>query len=67
MVQDDALKFNMADENKDGILDLEEYYAFQHPWNYNHMHLLEIRNAFKDHDHNKDSFIDLKEYLGDGE
>lgn len=30
------------------------------------MHILEIRNAYKDHDKNKDGYIDLKEYLGDG-
>lgn len=67
MVKDDLLRFNMADENKDGDLQTDEYYAFAHPWNYNHMHILEIRNAYKDHDKNKDGFIDLKEYLGDSD
>ena len=67
MVKDDSLRFNMADDNKDGELDKQEYYPFAHPWNYNQMHILEIRNAYKDHDKNKDGYIDLKEYLGDGE
>ena len=66
MVQDDAIKFNMADESKDGILDQQEYHAFQHPWNFDHMQIIEIINAFKEHDKNRDEFIDLKEYLGNG-
>ena len=65
LVKDDAMRFDMADESKDGILDQQEYYAFQHPWNYEHMHRYEVISAFKDHDKNRDSFIDLKEYLGD--
>lgn len=66
MIKDDALKFNMADQSQDGILDVKEFYAFMHPWNYDHMHIIEIQNAFKDHDSNKDGFIDMEEYLGDG-
>lgn len=67
MIEDDEAKFHLADQNKDGYLDLKEFCAFLHPYNYPYMHQYEIDRTLKLHDKNGDGFIDFKEYLGEGD
>ena len=66
MLHEDKAKFDLADANKDGSLDLEEYTAFTHPHNYLHMAPVEVKRTMDDYDKNKDGFIDLTEFVGDG-
>ncbi|KAL4236212.1 EF-hand domain pair [Mactra antiquata] len=64
-VDDEERKFNAADVNKDGYLDKDEFVAFYHPYNYEHMHHIELQRVMNDHDKDKDGFLSLEEFLGD--
>ena len=66
MVEEDHLKFNAADKNKDGSLDEQEYVAFEFPYDFEHMHDIEMNRAMKDYDKNSDGFVTLEEFLGEG-
>ncbi|XP_052775237.1 calumenin-like isoform X1 [Mya arenaria] len=63
-VDEEERKFKAADMNKDGILTREEFVAFYHPYNYEHMHIIELQRVMREHDKNKDGFLSLEEYLG---
>jgi len=65
MLHEDKAKFTLADVNKDGSLDLEEYTAFTHPHNYMHMAPTEVKRSMEDYDKNKDGFIDMNEFISD--
>lgn len=65
MLEEDKRKFNLADQNHDGALDLDEYTYFSHPHNYDVMAPVEIDKTMKDYDKNKDGFIDEKEFMGE--
>ena len=67
MINWDKRKFDVADSDSDGQLDVDEFAAYFHPENYKHMHEVEIQRVLEEHDKNKDGFIDLKEFIGDGE
>ncbi|KAG7276628.1 hypothetical protein CRUP_025852 [Coryphaenoides rupestris] len=58
-------RFKVADKNGDGIADKEEFTAFLHPEDYDHMKEIVVQETLEDIDKNGDGFIDLKEYIGD--
>lgn len=64
-VDEEHGKFETADVNKDDSLDREEFVAFYHPYNYEHMHNIELQRVMNDHDKNKDGLLSLEEFLGD--
>lgn len=66
MVEEDHSKFNAADEDKDGALNEKEYVAFEFPYDFKHMHEVEMDRSMKDYDKNADGTISLQEFLGQG-
>ncbi|XP_045159992.1 calumenin-B-like isoform X1 [Mercenaria mercenaria] len=64
-VDEEQRKFEAADVNKDGYLEKDEFVAFYHPYNYEHMHNIELQRVMNDHDKNTDGFLSLEEFLGD--
>ncbi len=67
MISLDKEKFERADSNQDGGLSQEEFNAFLHPYNFEDMRDLELKEVLIDYDKNKDGTINLEEFLGDGE
>lgn len=61
----EKIKFDAADVNKDGYLDKEEFVPFAHPYNYEHMHDIELGRVIVDHDKNKDGYLTFAEFAGD--
>ena len=59
----DQEKFLTADVNGDAVLDLEEYTAFMHPYDFPHMHHVEIKRVLRKYDKNNDGVIDLPEFM----
>ena len=66
MIEDDHLKFKAADKDKDDSLNFEEYVAFEFPYDFEHMHEVELNKAMKDYDGNGDGSVSLQEFLGQG-
>lgn len=54
----------IADKNKDGSLDREEFAVFLHPEDNDHMKDVVISEAMEDMDKDKDGFVTLQEYIG---
>lgn len=65
MVNDEKIKFNLADQDRDDKLKQDEYAAFLHPHNYDFMHKYEIERTLSEFDKNQDGFISFAEYLRD--
>ncbi|XP_007909078.1 calumenin isoform X2 [Callorhinchus milii] len=65
MMARDERRFNMADENQDKLATKEEFTAFLHPEEYDHMKNIVVLETMEDIDKNSDGFIDLDEYIGD--
>ncbi|KTF79779.1 hypothetical protein cypCar_00032769 [Cyprinus carpio] len=65
MMARDERRFTMADGNGDHIADKEEFTAFLHPEEYEHMKDIVVLETMEDIDKNGDGFIDLEEYIGD--
>ncbi|CAL8318352.1 unnamed protein product [Lota lota] len=65
MMARDERRFKIADKNGDLIADKEEFTAFLHPEDYDHMKEIVVQETLEDIDKNGDGFIDLKEYIGD--
>ncbi|XP_048587139.1 calumenin-A [Nematostella vectensis] len=57
-------KFNLADEDKDGKMDEEEYVNFQHPEESKHMEELAVDEVLEDVDQDGDRLITVEEFLG---
>ncbi|XP_041833191.1 calumenin-A-like isoform X1 [Melanotaenia boesemani] len=64
MMWRDERRFRVADRNGDLIADKEEFTAFLHPEDYEHMNDVVVQETIEDIDKNGDGFIDLKEYIG---
>ena len=67
LLEQDKLKFDAADVNKDGSMSVKEYAAFMHPYDFEHMHDIEIDMTLQAIDKNKDGKLSLKEFVGEGE
>lgn len=65
MMMRDERRFKTADRNGDLIADKEEFTAFLHPEDYEHMKEIVVMETMEDIDKDGDGFIDLKEYIGD--
>ncbi|XP_029902201.1 calumenin-A [Myripristis murdjan] len=65
MMARDERRFKTADKNGDMIADKEEFTAFLHPEDYEHMKNIVVLETMEDIDKNGDGFIDLQEYIGD--
>ncbi|XP_035534999.1 calumenin-A-like [Morone saxatilis] len=65
MMSRDERRFRVADRNGDLIADKEEFTAFLHPEEHEHMKDIVVQETMEDIDKNGDGFIDLKEYIGD--
>nr|XP_002123414.1 calumenin-B [Ciona intestinalis] len=65
MTERDHRRFREADVDKDDRCTKEEFKAFLHPEEFEHMRDLVARETLEDIDKNKDGFVDVKEYIGD--
>jgi len=66
-VEDERKKFVAADTNKDDALDKSEYVAFYSPFNYEHMHHIELERTMHTHDKDKDGALSLDEFIGNSQ
>lgn len=60
----DQKRWNVADVNKDGELDKEEYTCFMHPEDCAHMKDIVVEETIADIDKDGDGLISLDEYIG---
>ncbi|XP_069001559.1 calumenin-A [Embiotoca jacksoni] len=65
MMWRDKRRFRVADTDGDMIADRQEFTAFLHPEDHQHMKDIVVQETMEDIDKNGDGFIDLKEYIGD--
>lgn len=65
MMSRDERRFRVADRNGDSIADKQEFTAFIHPEDHEHMKDIVVQETMEDIDKNGDGFIDLQEYIGD--
>ena len=59
----DEPRWKVADKNADSKLDKDEFNAFLHPENHEHMKALIVKETIHDVDTNKDGFISYEEYM----
>ncbi|XP_008288435.1 reticulocalbin-3 isoform X3 [Stegastes partitus] len=65
MLTRDERRFKGADRDADGIATREEFTAFLHPEEYDHMRDVIVQETMEDIDKNRDGKVDLSEYIGD--
>ncbi|KAL6103537.1 uncharacterized protein ACO6RY_02911 [Pungitius sinensis] len=65
MLTRDERRFKTADRDADGIATREEFTAFLHPEEYDHMKDVVVQETVEDIDKNGDGKINLEEYIGD--
>ncbi|KAJ8284252.1 hypothetical protein COCON_G00031020 [Conger conger] len=65
MLARDEKRFKGADVNGDGIATKEEFTAFLHPEEFDHMKKVVVAETIEDIDKNGDGLIDVQEYIGD--
>ncbi|XP_052265935.1 calumenin-B-like isoform X1 [Dreissena polymorpha] len=65
MVKRDERKFKQADQDGDGKLTKEEFAAFLHPEEHDHMKDIVVLETMEDIDKDKDGKISLEEYIAD--
>jgi Ca2+-binding EF-hand superfamily protein len=65
MLARDEQRFSLADKDKDSKLNLDDFSAFLHPENHDHMKGIVVNETLQDIDKDKDGHISLEEYLGD--
>ncbi|KAK3102239.1 hypothetical protein FSP39_009838 [Pinctada imbricata] len=65
MIERDERRWKVADKNKDGFLDKEEFADFLHPEEAEHMRDIVVQETMEDIDKDKDGFISLEEYIAD--
>ena len=63
MLLSEKNRFENADLNKDGKLDIKEFTAFENPHNYEHMYDYELAFRLNKADMNKDKQINFEEFL----
>uniref|UniRef100_A0AAQ4RN13 Calumenin b n=1 Tax=Gasterosteus aculeatus aculeatus TaxID=481459 RepID=A0AAQ4RN13_GASAC len=64
MMARDERRFKMADQDNDLKANKEEFTAFLHPEEYDHMKDIVVLETMEDIDKNADGLIDLDEYIG---
>ncbi|MBN3301955.1 CALU protein, partial [Amia calva] len=65
MLSRDERRFKMADRDGDLIATKEEFTAFLHPEEFEHMKNIVVTETVEDIDKNGDGLINLEEYIGD--
>ncbi|KAF7229661.1 calumenin-A [Nothobranchius furzeri] len=65
MMARDERRFKVADQNGDLIADRDEFTAFLHPEDHEHMKAVVVQETLEDIDKDGDGFIDVREYIGD--
>uniref|UniRef100_A0A8C1PJG1 Reticulocalbin 3, EF-hand calcium binding domain n=1 Tax=Cyprinus carpio TaxID=7962 RepID=A0A8C1PJG1_CYPCA len=65
MLTRDERRFKSADRDGDGVATREEFTAFLHPEEFDHMRDIVIQETIEDIDKNGDGKINLQEYIGD--
>ncbi|XP_051570555.1 reticulocalbin-1-like isoform X2 [Myxocyprinus asiaticus] len=65
MLTRDERRFKSADRDGDGIATREEFTAFLHPEEFDHMKGIVIQETIEDIDKDGDGQINLQEYIGD--
>nr|CAB3227493.1 calumenin-B-like [Phallusia mammillata] len=65
MLERDNRRWKKADQDGDMACSLEEFQAFLHPEEYEHMKDIVSQETMEDIDKDKDGFVSLKEYIGD--
>lgn len=65
LLEEDKVLWQAADVNNDGLLDAQEYAAFNSPEEFPHMHDILVKQLMTRRDRNKDGFIDFAEYISD--
>jgi len=65
VVARDERRFKVADADRDGKLDREEFATFLHPEESKHMREIVIDETMQDMDKDKDGYITLQEYIND--
>lgn len=64
MLTRDRRRWKMADVDKDNKVTKEEYTAFLHPEEYDHMKDVVVNETLEDIDKDGDGFVSMEEYLG---
>ncbi|XP_015665678.1 reticulocalbin-1 isoform X2 [Protobothrops mucrosquamatus] len=65
MLARDERRFKAADKNGDMSVTKEEFTAFLHPEEFDHMREIIVTETLEDIDKNGDGFVEVDEYLGD--
>ncbi|XP_068611245.1 calumenin-A isoform X2 [Brachionichthys hirsutus] len=65
MMMRDERRFRVADGNGDMVANKQEFTAFLHPEEHEHMKDVVVQETIEDVDKNGDGLIDLQEYIGD--
>lgn len=65
MIVRDKRRWETADKDGDKACTMEEFQAFLHPEEFEHMKDIVTKETLEDIDKNKDGFVDLNEYIGD--
>ncbi|XP_001380444.2 reticulocalbin-1 [Monodelphis domestica] len=65
MLPRDERRFNMADQDGDKVATREEFTAFLHPEEFEHMRDIVVLETLEDIDKNGDGFVDQDEYVAD--
>ncbi|KAH0566692.1 reticulocalbin-2 [Cotesia glomerata] len=64
LVSDDKATFDVADQDKDGFLNTEEFKAYTHPEETPRMFPFLLEQALDEKDTDKDGFISFQEFIG---
>ncbi|CAG0879967.1 unnamed protein product [Darwinula stevensoni] len=65
MMARDKRRWEVADQDGDGLLNKKEFYDFVHPEETVHMRDIVVKETMEDIDKDKDGKISLEEYIGD--
>lgn len=65
MIRRDKKRWNYADQDRNGHLNIDEFTSFLHPEESPHMRSIVIEETLEDIDRDGDGLVSLEEYIGD--